>query len=197
MKRPFHPRLHMPTHVTTITILLLAVLLSSGCALQPPAPVAVSIPAPIVREPSAAERLLTELARLQRLSPAALAETREAAREVFERDPAMFRRMQYAMTIFVAPTSPGDDDRLLGLVEPVLNTTQAVDEASRVVALLAYTSAASRKKIRDDATTVRRTNVTAKRDDREPEVRALKQRVDELEKQLLALKSIDRSVSHR
>jgi polyhydroxyalkanoate synthesis regulator phasin len=101
------------------------------------------------------------------------------------------------MTIFVAPMSPNDDDRLLTLVEPLVNPNQATDETSRAVGLLAQAGAASRKKIREDATTARRPNVITKRDDREPEVRALKQRVNELEKQLLALKSIDRSVAQR
>jgi hypothetical protein len=182
-------------------LLAALVLMISGCALQPPAPVQVSSPAAAPREPTAAEHTLAELSRLQRLSPAELAQTRDAAREVFERDPAMFRRMQYAMTIFVAPMSPSDDDRLLTLLEPILNQATPPDDTNRVLALLAQTSAAARKKIRDDAVTARKTNVVAKRDDRrddrEPEVRALKQRVEELEKQLLALKSIDRSVTHR
>jgi len=182
---------------TPVAVALPALLLVSGCALQPPAAVAIGTAAPVAREASPADLTFAELARLQRLSATELAQTRETAREVFERDPAMFRRLQYVMTIIVAPTSPSDDDRLLALVEPLVNANQAADEASRVVGLLAQAGATARKKIREEATPVRRTNVITKRDDREPEVRSLKQRVDELEKQLLALKSIDRSVSQR
>ncbi len=170
----------------------------AGCALTTP-PVTTPAPAPVVvKSRSAADDLLTEIARLQKLSPGELAQTRDAAREVFDRDNATFRRMFYALTIFVAPVSPSDDERLLVLLEPIVSRRVATEDADLIVAQLAYNTTLARKKLRDDAAASRpKTTVVGRRDDREPEVRALKSRVEELEKQLLALKSIDRSVSHR
>jgi hypothetical protein len=189
---------HIERHLLRVVLAVATTIIFAGCALQPPVPPA-PVPAPVAVKPrSAADDLLAEISRLQKMSPSELAQTRESAREIFERDNATFRRMFYALTIFVAPMSSADDDRLLGLLEPVVNRRVPTEDADQTVAQLAYNATLARKKARDDAAASRpKTTVVGRRDDREPEVRALKSRVEELEKQLLALKSIDRSVSHR
>jgi len=182
-----------------LTLICSAALLAvTGCAtVAPPSIPATTAPAP-VSVASAADSLVAELARLQGMPPAALATVKESARDAFERDPADFRRVFYALTLFVAPSSPADDDRLLAIVEPLILSGKPVEEAARVVVALALANAVARKKIRDEAIQQRnRAAAAGKRDDREAENRALKQRLEELEKQLVALKSIDRSVTSR
>lgn len=67
-----------------------------------------------------------------------------------------------------------------------------------MVASLAQTNAVARKTIRDEATQQRNhVAATSRRDDREAENRMLKQRLEELDRQLVALKMIDRSVTRR
>ena len=186
--------MNRPVTLTCYALLLIV----AGCATVAPP----SIPATITQAPikiaSAADSLVAELARLQAMPPAALATVKESARDAFERDPADFRRVFYALTLFVAPSSPADDDRLLAIVEPLIISGKPVEEAARVVVALALANAVARKKIRDEAILQRnRVAAAGKRDDREAENRVLKQRVDELEKQLVALKSINRSVTSR
>jgi hypothetical protein len=181
----------------------------SGCALQPTNTPVATAPAVINTTPSASptEVTIRELRRLQLMTPAQLAMARDAAREQFERDPAEFRRIQYALTVLASPISMADDERLAGLIEPLLmnaandvNPTKA-NSAENVAALalaaVTLQNLQSRRKMREETNLRQRTQVAAKRDDREPEVRALKARVEELEKQLVALKSIERSVNRR
>jgi hypothetical protein len=175
----------------------------NGCAIdnaaQRTAPVA---PDPIVVKASAADALMQSLRELQNMPPAALVAEKDVAREVFERDPVQFRRLRYLLALHVAPASATDDAQLLSIVEPLLNaTTDDNDLSIKTMALQMQLVANSRKKLREEIASIRsRTaNVAAnnKRDDREPEVRVLKQRIEELEKQIAAMKSIDRSVTRR
>lgn len=194
--------MNLPFRLAAAAACCCVTVLFTGCALSrfsgqasQKAELSPVLPAPS-RQPSAADSLLTDLARLQALPPAELARQREAARDTFERDPALFRRSHYLMTIFVGASSPADDERLLALVEPLLQST---DDATRVFGNIVQNAAATRKRIRDEATQVQRNRIHAanRRDDREPEVRLLKQRVEDLEKQLVAIKSIDRSLTRR
>lgn len=175
----------------------------SGCAVdntaQRVAPVAAS---PVVATPSAAESLMQTIRELQNMTPATLAAEKDIAREAFERDPVQFRRLRYLLALNAAPATATDDDKLLSAVEPLLNTTTDDNDLSiKTIAQQIREVALSRKKLRDEVANVRsrNANITAnsKRDEREPEVRALKLRIEELEKQIAAMKSIDRSVTRR
>jgi hypothetical protein len=175
----------------------------SGCAVdntaQRVAPVAA---VPVVATPSAAESLMQAIRELQNMTPAALAAEKDIAREAFERDPVQFRRLRYLLALNVAPATATDDDKLLSVVEPLLNTTTDDNDLSiKTIAQQIREVALSRKKLRDEVANIRSRNANisanSKRDEREPEVRALKLRIEELEKQIAAMKSIDRSVTRR
>lgn len=174
----------------------------SGCAIDHAAQRAVPVAASAVAKASAADALIQSLRELQNMPPAQLVAEKDVAREAFERDPVQFRRLRYLLALYAAPASATDDAQLLNIVEPLLIATADDSDLSiKTMVLQMQQVANSRKKLRDEIASIRsRTiNVAAnnKRDDREPEVRALKQRIDELEKQIAAIKSIDRSVTRR
>ncbi len=189
--------------IHAIFAIVLAVLLSAcahDIAKQNTSP--GTIPPATVRT-SAADEAISAIQTLQNITPAELLTAKESAREMFERDPVAFRRMRYVLALFVSPPTPADDDRLLALVEPMVSSTEFRQTADGIIAVVVQQSAAARKKLRDDAALQRsRANSVAagnasKRDDRETEVRSLRTRVEDLEKQLAAMKSIERSVTRR
>lgn len=187
-------------HLRHVVLCSCGLLLLAGCATTQAPVVVQEALAPLARPASASELALAELARLQTLPPQEAALAREVAREALEREPSPARRGQYLMTLLVAPASPADDDRATALADATLNSATTDNDVQRtltVLATMARENAATRKKLRDELAQQRGRVVNPKRDDREPEVRALKQRVDELEKQLVAIKSIERSVSRR
>ncbi len=174
----------------------------SGCAVDHVAPHTAPVAPIVVAKPSSADALIQSLRELQNMSPAALLAEKDVAREAFERDPVQFRRLRYLLALYASPVVATDDTQLLSIVEPLLNATADDNDLSiKTMAHQMQQVANSRKKLREDIATIRSRNINIaannKRDDREPEVRALKQRIDELEKQIAALKSIDRSVARR
>jgi hypothetical protein len=129
----------------------------SGCAVdntaQRVAPVAA---VPVVATPSAAESLMQAIRELQNMTPAALAAEKDIAREAFERDPVQFRRLRYLLALNVAPATATDDDKLLSVVEPLLNTTTDDNDLSiKTIAQQIREVALSRKKLRDEVANIR------------------------------------------
>jgi hypothetical protein len=189
---------------TRFSILMLAfITLLNGCAVNNTAQrLAAVAPLPVVAAPSPADSLVQALRELQSMAPTALAAEKDIAREAFERDQVQFRRLRYLLALYVAPATAADDDKLLSVVEPLLNTTADDNDLSiKTTAQQIRDVALSRKKLREEIANIRSrsTSIAAnnKRDDREPEVRVLKLRIEELEKQIAAMKSIDRSVTRR
>jgi hypothetical protein len=140
------------------------------------------------------------------MTPAALSAEKEAARDAFERDPVQFRRTRYLLALYASPASVADDEKLTALLDPVITATQDDNNLGLItMANLMQQALNTRKKLRDEINQVNKrlavatasANNNAKRDDREPELRLLKLRVEELEKQIAAMKSIDKSVTRR
>jgi hypothetical protein len=189
----------------SVTIALLTLLIISGCAVDGNrAPINREITPPAAPQISAADELIAELMRLQAMPAAELISIRDAARDAFERDPAPFRRTRYMLALHASPASAADDERLLMLVEPIVaaapTSTNGTNAATTALAITIQQAALSRKRLREEiiATRTRAANAANKpRDDREPEIRALKIKIEDLEKQLAALKSIERSVTRR
>jgi polyhydroxyalkanoate synthesis regulator phasin len=144
-----------------------------GTAITPPAP------APVAPTPSAAD---------------------EKHREAFEREGTTQNRLNYALTWYFSQTanaSAADEDKLSALIEPLAAATNT-DSASRTIASVLQQSALARKRVRDDTRyATQRAAVKPVEPNREAEVRQLRARIDDLEKQLAALKSIERSVTRR
>ncbi len=181
---------------------LLLVIFSAACALDGTKS-GVSLPAAPVPDPvvSPMDDAMLELRTFQEMTPTALYTAKEAARDAFERDPSPFRRQRYVFALFVSPANAADDVRLVTLIEPLVASAGDRDAVSRVLAQLISHTAITRKKLREEilALRFRQANVypAARRDDRETEMRSLRVRVDALESQLAAIKSIDRSVTRR
>ncbi len=187
----------------TIFATMLACLLSAcahDVAKQSVSP--TSAPPTTVRT-SAADETISAIQTLQNLTPADLQTAKESAREMFERDPVAFRRMRYVLAMFVSPPTPADDDRLLALVEPMIGSAEFRQTADGIIAAVIQQSATARKKLREEMAQQRlRANTVvagsaSKRDDRDAELRSLRAKVEDLEKQLAAMKSIERSVTRR
>ncbi len=189
--------------MSVCTVLSAMLSLMAGCALDSklvaPTPVQETrIAAP---KPSSADLLVEQLQSLQLLSNADLVAAREKNRETFEREQTAQNRMNYALAWFLSATpntiAATDDDKLSVFVEPLATATNA-DTATRTIAGLIQQATQMRKKIRDDAkAAVQR--ASPKRDDpaRDAEVKLLRAKIDDLEKQLAALKLIERSVNRR
>lgn len=187
-------------------VILLSVVTS--CAIDTATPRDATVVAAPQAAPAntAADALINAIRTLQNMTPAALSAEKEAAREIFERDPAQFRRVRYLLALYVAAATAADDDKLSQLLEPVLGATQNDNDLSlSTLVNLMQQAVSARKKLRDDINQINRrlalatasANNNSKRDDRDAESRVLKLRVEELEKQLAAMKSIDKSVTRR
>ncbi len=200
------PRMGTAAFVCLVCVVCLTSLLT-GCANLPPS-VTPSLPATTTAappQPSATERTIGELVALSALPATELAAARESAREAFERDTTEARRRRYLLTLIASPPSPSDDDRIINLSAYWLMTSpsssEPPDDATRVLATLAEQAALERKRLRAEQAALRSRNATlqqtARRDERDAELRTLRARIEELEKQLLVMKSIDRSVARR
>jgi hypothetical protein len=189
-------------------ILIVAVLLLSACAVdQSPITTTTTPLAPATPELSDAELLVSYMRSLQTQPATELATTRDIAREAYEREPSIYRRARYLLTLAAQSTSATDDDRILSLTDNAPNSNTAYNTSAREAAAITLVvfiqqQALARKRLRDELATTRSRAATLaagsqRREDREAELRTLRLRIEDLEKQLAALKSIDRSVTRR
>jgi len=195
----------------------------SGCALEPAKVDRVPTPDPtIIFQPAAAsasDALQTLLLQARKMAPAELAIEKEKVRAEFNADKSEFTRIKLALLLTLsAPSNASaamlvaDDAELTSLVDPVATaagTTTVIGSSSteprtseaelKVVALLIQSSVQERKRLREQAREAQaRAQVTkAEVTKKEEEARNLRTKVEELEKQLAALQSIERSVTSR
>jgi hypothetical protein len=175
----------------------------AGCALEPPysqpppEPRIVFQPAP----PSAADQLMAYAAGVRKLEAREFAGERDQARMSFMKDRSELSRLRYAMLLALSPGAmSADDGELIALLEPLVTGPLVTSPETdvRVLAVLLLGAAQERRKLREQLRdAVARLNFVKRDDSKEAEVRALRARVEELEKKLNALKSIDRSVNRR
>lgn len=178
-------------------------MLLAACALEPkrietpPETRFVVQPAP----PSEADQLLGFATKMRKLDAREFGAERDNARALFQREKTDFNRLRYALALAQSPaastTAAQDDVELMTVVEPLVSGT-AADSDVRTLAMLLYGVVSERRKMRDQLRDTQSRLALAKKDDaRDAEARALRQRVEELEAKLNALKSIDRSVNRR
>lgn len=171
----------------------------SGCALEPPRtdpepPGAIAPVAP----PSEVERLLAYAVQTRRLDPREFAAAREQARSAFQLDRSDASRARYALLLAMTPSTPQgtEDVELIALIDPLVNG--ADDGEMRGLALLMQGIVQDRRKLREQLRDSQSRLAAARREEpKEAELRILRARIEELEKKLEALKSIDRSVNRR
>jgi hypothetical protein len=204
-------------------LLVAPICMLGACAIEPrrfdPPVVPVIVqPAP----PSDADRLLTYMMQTRKLEARDFATERDQMRNTFQTEKSDFNRVKLAILLTSIPASLApptaaanasatEDTELIGLLEPLVSNASAAAPATaqeistaeqksdvRAMAMLIYSMAQDRKKLRDQWREALTRLNTARRDDsKEAENRALRARVEELERNLAALKSIDRSVNRR
>lgn len=192
----------MPSNTPTAVALIVVTALA-GCALEPrraeapPEPRIVMQPAP----PSEADQLLAYASRVRRLDARDLAVERDLARASIQKDKSELNRLKCALLLSLAGNTPaGDDAEIILLLEPFANLPAgtAAEPEIRVLSSLLLAQAQDRKKLREQLRDAQARLTFARRDEtREAETRALRAQVEELEKKLSALKSIERSVNRR
>lgn len=195
----------------------------SGCVLEPAKIDRVPPPDPTIimqpAAPSASDALQTLLLQAKKMAPAELAIEKEKARAEFNADKTEISRIKLALLLAQpAPSNASaamlaaDDAELTALVDPIAtsaSTTTVIGSNSaeprtseaelKVLALLIQSNAQERKRLREQAREAQsRAQVTkAEGTKKDEEARILRTKVEELEKQLAALKSIERSVNSR
>jgi hypothetical protein len=195
----------------------------SGCALEPAKIDRVPPPDPTIimqpATPSASDALQTLLLQARKMAPAELAIEKEKVRAEFNTDKSEISRIKLALLLAQpapsnasAATLAADDAELTALVDPVAasaGTTTVVGSNSteprtseaelKVLALLIQGNVQERKRLREQAREAQSRTQVAKTEatKNEQEARILRTKVEELEKQLAALKSIERSVNSR
>ena len=217
------PRTRLNSALQLIALPILAISLASlnGCVLEPakigrtPPPDSTIIMPPAV--PTMADVLQVFLLQAKKMTPPELAVEKEKTRAEFNADKSELNRMKLALLLAlpVAANTPlatlaADDAELAGLVEPVAsggngaNSTnnadaRAHDAELRVLALVIQGNVQERKRLRDQAREAQSRTQVAKTDSTkiELEARNLRTKVEELETQLAALKSIERNVNSR
>jgi hypothetical protein len=192
-------------------LLFAALCLVSACALEPGrgAPPVTRVIAQQAT-PSEADQLLGYMAQTRKLDARSLASQREQLRSTFELQKTEFNRIKLALLLAstTAATSLAQDDaELILLLEPVVHReqvpnadfqAQSAQDDTRALAALMYGLAQDRKKLRDQLREAyARISALRRNDAKEIEARALRARVEELERNLAALKSIDLSVNRR
>ena len=195
-----------------LIFLLASICLFGACALEPKrVEPLVARTIEQVAASSEVDQLLAYMMQSRKLDARELAAEREQMRNTFHSEKSEFNRVKLAMLLTsstaTSAASANDDAELAALLEPLVrganaSTTDAAMDAQktevRALAMLLAGMAQERKKLRDLLRETQTRLSTLRRDDtKEMEVRALRSRVAELERNLAALKSIDRSVNRR
>ncbi len=205
----------------TATVICLSASLT-GCVLEPtkvdrtPPPESAIIMQPTI--PSASDALASFLAQAKKLAPAELVLEKEKARVDFNTEKSELNRIKLALLLALpahsntpAAALAAEDAELTLLIDPIASgatsndaggssvEARATESQIRLLGLLIQGSVQERKRLRDQAreaqsrTQVARTELTAN----QQEARILRIRLEEIETQLAALKSIERSVASR
>ncbi len=197
----------LPTFIVTLIIF-------SGCAI-PPAAVTPQVETRVIVEPApklASELLLNYSLEARAMSAADSTVEKERARAEFGRNKSEFNRMKLAILLALSPTSSpssapntaigiSEDVELSSLLEPITYGATATGNSPapdlRALATLIQALVHDRKKLRDQLKEAQSRTQITRRDEAssQTEARILRAKVEELEKKLDALKSIERSVS--
>lgn len=181
-----------------------------GCTVVP-AHVDAPIPeAKIVAyKPSDAEQLLTYVLRARMLSPAEFALEKDRVRAEFAAEKSNQKRVKLAILMALSPpvlapaAAVAEDAEFQALVEPLAFSGSlspaSTEPALRAIATLLQSMAQDRKRLRDQLRDVVARSQATRREEAnaQAEARILRIQVEDLEKKLNALKSIERSVTSR
>ncbi|HEX9390038.1 MAG TPA: hypothetical protein VF928_01860 [Usitatibacteraceae bacterium] len=176
-----------------------------GCNLEP---LRRTVTAPETQRPasspSEAEQLLTYVLQARLMPPAEFALEKDRARTEFAAEKSSHNRIKLAILIALSPPSVAasaalDDAEFQALVDPLAFSAGAslasTEPALRAIATLLQGMAQDRKRLRE--ITIRSQSTRREEASAQAEARILRIQVEDLEKKLNALKSIERSVTSR
>lgn len=175
----------------------------AGCAALP-SNLTTTVETRVAVEPRpklASAQLLDYLLEVRGMQARDLATEKDIVRAEFMRGKSEFSRMKLAMLLAVSPstTASTEDAELVSLLAPLTYGMATTHTATDLMALatLMQSFVQDRKKLREQLKDSQARTQTTRRDEVNSltEARILRSKVEELENQLAALKSIERSVS--
>lgn len=188
--------------MTPRLLCVLPLALLTGCALQPPAPVAATGPATpvsaaIAPAHSAIEQLMAYLLQARTLGAHALSEEISRMREAWGRDKSEVTRLKLALLL--ASNANTDDGELMTLLEPLVQDAASAKPEIRALATLVHGAAYERKRTKDSLAAAQARLREAQKSQESSLARVDQQRrqIEDLEKRLNALKTIEKSLIQR
>jgi hypothetical protein len=156
-----------------------------------PAPPADVAPPTVPERPRASETetLISEFARMRRLSGAELAREQEAARNAFNQTRSDSARVRLAMTLAIHGSPGSDDAQALALLDPLVKTPGA---SLHALAFLLAAHIQDQRRLTAQVSGLQQ-NVQGLQQN----VQGLQQNVQGLQQKLDAIKSLERSLSGR
>jgi len=182
-----------------VAALILSVL-AAGCATQPAStPVPPPQPAPVssvlIPPPNPAESIMAYVLKVRSMGNSILTDEIQRERDALNRERTDLHRLKLALLLIQAGSA--DETEVLGLVDPV--TQEQVDPNLRALAVLLHTTLAERRRTRESllATQGRLREAQKAQESTQTRNEQLRKQVEELEKKLTALKSIEQSLIRR
>ncbi len=207
-----------------LSILLLGACAIDAPRIERPAPTVETKVVLQEQPPSSADKLLQYMVQIRGLNSTDAQAERERVRTEYTADRSEYNRLKLAIALALpslptitigangnqltsvpAPTSANDDAELIVLTEPIAAASLsangfATEPEMRALAMLIQSLAQDRKRLRDQTQEIQTKAQAKTREDVaavKEEARNLRLKVEELEKQLTELKSIERSVNSR
>jgi hypothetical protein len=177
-------------------------LIAAGCAAPPageppPAPKPAPVTSAIVpaKAPSVSESIMTYVLKVRNLTNSVLTDEVHKMREALAREKSDANRLKLAVVLVQSGST--DEAEILSLVDPA--TQEHVDPGLRGLAVLLHTALTDRRKTREAllATQGRLRDTQKSQESTLARSDQLKKQVEELEKKLTALKSIEKSLIQR
>ncbi|MDP1981945.1 MAG: hypothetical protein Q8K23_05340 [Sulfuritalea sp.] len=168
-----------------IALFLCSALLLGSCALLKPPREAYWLDPQGPRPGSDAVSLLHYSAYASKLGAKPLAEETERARLAWTVEKTDFRLLQYALALSVPTASPADHRRALQLLEPLSRPGNGHDSELQALASLMRANLAEHRRLEDGSHSMAQ------------KARDEQRRAEELEKQVQALKDIEKSLLPR
>ena len=174
----------------------------AGCAVPspsepPPAPKPAPVTSAIVpaKAPSVSESIMTYVLKVRNLHNSALTDEVQKLRDALAREKTDTNRLKLAVAL--VQSGNADEAEILALVDPV--TQEHADPGLRGLAVLLHTTLTERRKTREAllATQGRLRDTQKSQENTLARSDQLKKQVEELEKKLTALKSIEKSLIQR
>lgn len=181
---------------------VLSCLVVAGCAAPPvgepaPAPKPAPVTSAIIPSsaPSVSESIMTYVLKVRNLGNSVLTDEIHKMRESFNRDRTDTNRLKLAVVL--VQSGSADEGEILALVDPV--TQEQADPGLRGLAVLLHTTMMERRKTREAllATQGRLRDAQKSQENTQARSEQLKKQVEDLERKLTALKSIEKSLIQR